>query len=174
MARTKKKPRLTTHQVMVDCTPERLAKGDASEFINPAILDSYEQPIGRARRFHRLTKLDRWHNGQVINQRQFLAGDQYRNLHARGHSTPRVVASYGERTSAGETDYGMARTAAQVRARERWRSARDNVPRDMLGFIDRLLIHDSLPDYRGRAQMRNLTEVRKALDALADHFDRPM
>lgn len=157
----------------IDCTPERLAKGDASEFINPAIIDSTEQPIGRTRRFHRLSKLDRWHKAGVITQRQFVAGDEYRSLHMRAVSVPRVVASYGERTSAGECDYGLARTAAQARARQHWRAARDNIPSQQLGVADRLLIHDNLPAYRGRAQMSILTEVRKALDALASHFERP-
>lgn len=158
---------------LLDATPERLTKGDASEFINPAIIDSAEQPIGRTRRFHRASRLDRWYAGGVITQRQFMAGDEYRTLHARAISVPRVVASYGEHTSGGENDYGMARTAAQARARARYRAARDNVPPEMLGFLDRLLIHDTLPSYRGRAQMRTFTDTRKALDALAAHFDKP-
>lgn len=158
---------------MLDATPERLAKGDASEFINPAILDSTEQRMGRARRFIRASRLDRWYHSGVLSHRQFQAGDQYRTLHYSAISTPRLVASYGEQTTGGDTDYGMARTAAQARARSRFRAARDNVPAHMVGFLDRLLIHDSLPNYRGRAQMRTFTETRKALDALADHFDRP-
>lgn len=171
--KTKQRARLGFTREHIDCTPERLAKGDASEFINPAIIDSSEQPIGHTRRFHKLSKLDRWHKAGVITQRQFVAGDEYRTLHMRAVSVPRVVASYGERTSAGECDYGLARTAAQARARQRWRAARDNVPMQLLGIADRLLIHDSLPAYRGRAQMNILADVRNALDALAHHFERP-
>lgn len=156
----------------LDATPERLAKGDASEFVNPAIIDSSEQPIGRARRFFRESRLDRWHKAGVITQRQYTAGDEYRTLHMRAVSVPRVVASYGERTSAGETDYGLARTAAQARARSRWRAARDNVPPRLLGVLERLLIHDALPRYRGRAQMQVITDARQGLDALAHHFER--
>jgi hypothetical protein len=175
-ARLKNRARLANgraNSFHFDATPERLAKGDASEFINPAIIDSAEQPIGRARRFHKMTRIDRWHRGGVITQRQFMAADQYRTLHARAISVPRVVASYGEATSGGETDYGMARTAAQARARSRFRAARSNIPVPMLGFIDGLILHDNLPDYRGRAQMRTFTQARQALDMLADHFDRP-
>lgn len=162
-----------SREIHMDATPERLAKGDASEFINPAIIDSSEQPIGNTRRFFKMTKLDRWHKSGVITQRQFTAGDEYRNLQMRAVSIPRVVASYGERTSAGECDYGLARTAAQARARQRFRAARDNIPTRLLGIADRLLIHDNLPAYRGRAQMNILTDVRNALDALARHFEQP-
>lgn len=109
----------------------------------------------------------------MITQRQFTAGDEYRCLQMRAVSVPRVVASYGERTSAGECDYGLARSAAQARARQRYRSARDNIPTRLLGIADRLLIHDNLPAYRGRAQMNILCDVRNALDALASHFERP-
>lgn len=154
-----------------DATPERLAKGDASEFVNPAIIDSSEQGIGRVRRFRRESQLDRWHKAGVIDQRQFTAGDEYRTLHMRAISVPRVVASYGERTSAGETDYGMARTVVQARSRQRWRDARAVIPQTLVGFLDRLLIHDTLPTFRGRAQMRTFAEARKALDTLALFFE---
>ena len=171
--KTKRARMSFSREIVFDATPERLAKGDASEFINPAIIDSSEQPIGNARRFFKLSKLDGWHKSGVITQRQFSAGEQYRALQARAVSIPRVVASYGERTSAGECDYGMARTAAQARARQRFRAARDNIPTRLLGIADRLLIHDNLPAYRGRAQMNILADVRNALDALARHFEQP-
>ncbi|MGJ3630153.1 hypothetical protein AB5I41_31145 [Sphingomonas sp. MMS24-JH45] len=88
--KTKQRARLGFTREHIDCTPERLAKGDASEFINPAIIDSSEQPIGHTRRFHKLSKLDRWHKAGVITQRQFVAGDEYRTLHMRAVSVPRA------------------------------------------------------------------------------------
>jgi hypothetical protein len=171
MARGRKK-RVQSTLIVVDATPERLAKGDGFEFINPATIDSAEQRIGHVRRFRKESRLDRWHSTGVITQRQFSAGHEYRMLHHRAISIPKVVASYGESTTCGETDYGMARTVAQAKARDRFRAARTAIPMMMVGFLDRLLINDSLPHYRGRAQMRTFTEARNALDALAHHFER--
>jgi hypothetical protein len=156
---------------VVDATLERLSKGDDWEMINPAKIDSNEQPIGLTRRFFKTPRLDRWHRGEVITQRQWWAGDTYRKLHERAQALPRVVASYGERTTGGETDYGMARTAAQARARTEWRSARSSIPFEILGFMDRLLIHDSLPAYGGRKQMHALATIRTTLDNLASYFE---
>lgn len=171
--KTKRARMSFSRETTFDATPERLAKGDASEFINPAIIDSSEQRMGRVRRFSRESTLDRWHKSKMITQRQFTAGEEYRTLHERAMALPRVVASYGERTSAGECDYGLARTIAQARARSRWRAARNAIPRDMIGFVDRFLIADALPKYRGRAHMRSIAEMRNALDQLAEHFAHP-
>ncbi len=170
MARRKSRARLKMEAV-IDATPERLAKGDTCEFINPATIDSSEQRIGYVRRFRKESRLDRWHASGIITQRQFTAGDEYRTLHMRAVSVPRVVASYGEATTGGDLDYGMARTVAQAKARERWRDARACIPRDTVGFLDRLLIHDSIPQHRGRAQMRTIDQTRRSLDALALHFE---
>src|SRR6478735_5171500 len=128
----------------IDATPQRLAKGDEYEFVNPAEIDSSEQPIGRTRRFGKLSQLDKWHVAQVITQRQFWAGHTYRVLHRGAFALPRVVSSYGERTTGGETDYGLARNAAQARARQKWRDARANISVRYLGSIDRLLLQNAL------------------------------
>src|SRR3546814_3221610 len=82
--------------------------------------------------------------------------------------TPPVVAGYGERTSAGEISYGLARTDSQLRARKFLRECRESIPFEMRGFMDRLLIHDDLPRYGGRKAMRSLSQIRGALDKLAD------
>lgn len=171
MARGKRKRRTPKQYAALDATPERFAKGDEAAFVNPAEIDSSEQPIGRVRRFIARPRLDRWHSSGVITQRQYSAGDRYRTLHQRAFSEPRVVSAYGERTTGGEPDYGLARTDAQQKARERFRMARLSVPADMLGFIDRLLLKNNLPPYRGRAQMRSITDARNALDTLAEHFE---
>src|SRR3546814_6721906 len=71
------------------------------------------QAIGRVRRF-RSSHLDRLHKNGRLSWRQFYAGDVYRNTHARAALTPPVVAGYGERTSAGEISYGLARTDSQI------------------------------------------------------------
>ncbi|ODU22765.1 MAG: hypothetical protein ABS87_00945 [Sphingomonas sp. SCN 67-18] len=103
--KTKRKARQIVNAV-IDATPERLAKGDASEFINPAKIDSGEQPIGRARRF-RSSHLDRLYANRRLTWTQWHAGDWYRNQHARCHFALSVVASYGEQTSAsGDRSHG--------------------------------------------------------------------
>jgi hypothetical protein len=167
-----KRKRVRIAEEVIDATPERLAKGDESVFIDPAKIDSSEQRIGYVRQFRKESRLDQWHRREIITHRQFIAGHEYRSLHMRAIATPRVVAAYGERTTGGESDYGMARTDAQARARSKWRAARDAIPREMVAFLDKLLIHDSLPHYRGRAQMRSFADCRKALDELALHFER--
>lgn len=151
---------------IIDATPERLAKGDPSVFINPAEIDSSEQPIGLTRQF-RASHLDRLYANGKLTDHQWQAGDWYRNTHARCGFSLSVVASYGERTTGGENHYGLARTEAQVRARQQFRMARDQMPKAMVGFMDRFLIHDAMPKYGGRAAMRNLTDIRNALDALS-------
>lgn len=150
----------------VDATPERLSKGDHSEYVNPAEIDPNEQAIGRVRRF-RASTLDRlYHNGK-LSWPQFYAGDQYRNAYHRAGMTPSVVASYGERTTMGECSYGLARTESQVNARTFLRQCREQIPFEMRGFMDRLLIHDDLPRYGGRKAMRSMAQIRQTLDTLA-------
>jgi len=39
--------------------------------------------------------------------------------------------------------------------------------------MDRLLIHDELPRYGGRAAARNVQDMGKALDSLADWLKLP-
>lgn len=150
----------------VDATPERLGKGDEFEFINPAKIDSREQPIGLVRRF-RASHLDRLHSNGRLSWVQWYAGDWYRNQHARCSFALSVVASYGEQTSASEPSYGLPRTEAQVRARRIFKRARDSFPRQMLGFMDRFLLYDDLPRYGGRASMRNISQIAGALDCLS-------
>lgn len=155
-------------------TPERIRQMDSDETLdhpNPAEIDSAEQPIGRVPRFRRVPHLDRWHKAKIITQRQWWAGDAYRRLYEGMQNLPRVVASYGERTSAGEPDYGLARTDAQARRRVSFRAARSMLPLDVMGLIERLLLRNDLPEYRGRKQMSAIADARRGLDALADHFE---
>lgn len=168
MARKGRGKRVETVPV-IDATPERLAKGDPFEMINPAEIDSKEQPIGRVRRF-RSSHLDRLYQANRLSWTQWYAGDWYRNQHARCHFALSVVASYGEQTSASEPSYGLPRTEAQVRARKIFKAARDRLPPNMLGFMDRLLLYDDLPRYGGRAAMRNIADIADALDCLAAYL----
>lgn len=153
----------------LDATPERLAK-DPDNDIVPAGIEKLGERQGRARKF-RATHLDRLHKSGNLSYLQWYAGNVYRETHARCHFALSVVASYGERTGAaehpGNFGFGLPRQEAQVRARDQMRLMRSEFPRELQGFMDRLLIHDSMPRYAGRAAMRNIAEIRKGLDALA-------
>lgn len=153
----------------IDATPERLAMCE-SEHVNPAEIDSSEQPIGYTRRLKAMTRLDKWHRAQVITQRQFDAGNWYRTVYEAGSVEPRVVASYGERSTGGENSYGLARTHRQLAARQALREARSVFSREIVGFMDRFLLRDALPDFRGRRMMHTITEARNALDDLANYL----
>jgi len=167
MARRRSKKKVALAFVPhVDATPERLAKGDDSEWVNAAEIDDREQAINRVRRF-RSSMLDRLHNNGQITWHQWYAGDQYRNAHARAAMAPSVVAAYGERTTVGECSYGLARTESQVRARNFLRQCREQIPFDMRGFMERFLIHDDLPRYGGNQYNRKVTQIRTTLDTLA-------
>src|SRR3546814_210135 len=109
MGKVKRKARARVEFVTaMDATPERLAKGDHSEMVNPAEIDDTEQAIARVRRF-RSSHLDRLHKNGRLSWRQFYAGDWYRNLHHRGRFGLQVVASYGERTTSGAVGQGAPR-----------------------------------------------------------------
>jgi hypothetical protein len=172
-AKGKRKER-SAPQIMVtgfDATPERLAK-DESEIV-PAALDHAGERQGRARKF-RAAHLDRLHRAGSLTWVQWYAGDCYRNAHHRCQFPLSVVASYGERTSAGEHPgafgFGLPRQEAQVRARQQLAAMRGQLDRHMIGFMDRFLIHDTMPRYGGRAAMRNMAEIRNALDRLAQYL----
>ena len=168
--RIKRKPIVRIEHV--DATPERI-RMDESEFINPAEIDSSEQQISLTRRF-RSSHLDRLYRKDdprsPLDYRQWQAGDSYRTLHHKARFTMRVVASYGERTTGGEPSYGLPITQSQLRARQDIAEARKEWPQGMQGYMERLIIHNELPRYAGRAAARNLAAIRLALDAMAKHF----
>ncbi len=153
-------------QMVVDATPERLAKGDDFDFVNPATIDSAEQPIGLTRRF-RASHLDRLRNSGRLTWVQWYAGDWYRNQHERCRFALSVVASYGEQTSASEPSYGLPRSEAQARARQAFREARGSFSITDARFMDRFLLDDELPAYGGRASTRNVIRIARALNGLA-------
>lgn len=167
--REKPRPPAPPAPTGLDATPERLAREPQAELVAAAI-DKAGERRGLARRF-RAAHLDRLHKSGSLSYAQWYAGDVYRQTHARCQLGQPVVAAYGERTRAGEHPgsfgYGLAHQESQLRARRMLEKMRATLPRPMLGFMDRLLIHDEMPRYGGRAAMRNLAEIRKGLDALA-------
>ena len=160
-----RKVQIMRHQ-FIDATPERLAKGDEFEFIDPATIDSGEQPIGRVRRF-RASHLDRLNNHGKLTGTQYDAGDWYRNMHTRSRFALSCVGSYGERSSASEPSYGLPRTEAQARARQLFRRAREQFPAVNASLMDRLLIDNELPLFGGRVPLSIMTRIRHSLNALA-------
>lgn len=173
MSRTaaRAKRRKAATPVIIDVTPERLAKGDPSDQINPAEIDSSEQPIGLTRRF-RASHLDRLYRKDdpksPLAWEHWYAGDWYRTVHARCGFNLSVISKYGAGSGGGEISYGLARTEAQARARQIFRRARAVWPSDMVGFMDRFLLRDEMPRYSGRAAMRNLDQIRTALHRMSE------
>ena len=170
MARGRRKPAIRIE--VVDATPERI-RMDESEWINPAEIDSGEQRISLARRF-RSNPLDRLYRKDdpksPLSWRQWYAGDCYRMMHHKARFILAVISSYGERTTGGEPSYGLPVTDTQLRARNDLSAARKQWPNGMQGFMERFIIHNQFPRYAGRAAMRNLDAIRRALDAMADHM----
>lgn len=154
-----------------DATPERLAKEPDNDVADA--LREPGTPIGYVRRF-RASHLDRWHSAGLITYYQWMAGNIYRETHARCQFPLSVVAAYGERSGSGEHPgafgVGLPRQEAQLRAREQMRSMRSQWPQFMQGFMDRMLIHDSLPRYGGNQRMRKVAQVRNALDELCGYL----
>ncbi|KPF74554.1 hypothetical protein IP68_12360 [Blastomonas sp. AAP25] len=166
--RRRKIKRVTTTQLeaRLDATPERLAKGDHSEFVNPAEIDPNEQRITSVRRF-RMSHLDRLHRAEKLNLVQWYAGDWYRNTHHRCAFGAKVTGSYGERTTGGMQEAGLPRTEAQWRARQDLRQAREQWPQAVREHMDRFLLEDTYPRLSHRARDRDLGQMRNALDRLA-------
>lgn len=166
MGRVRKRKKFEVAEQVVDATPERIAKGDDFEFINPALIDSSEQPNSYARRF-KSTTLDRLLRNGAITGRQFDAGDWLREQYERCGFETRVTASWQEPVSGGEPSCGLARTEFQASARRLYREALDAIPTHMLGYTVRLVIHDQQPRYGGNQYYRTIRELGVALDRLA-------
>lgn len=185
MARTKAKrasAKMATAisaQKIIEATPERIALArsvnddgvvdQGFEWISAAEIDPREQAINRVRRF-RHTMLDRMHRKGQLTWVQWYAGDRYRETHALSMIEGAVCAAYGERTSSGEVSYGLPRTIGQLKARQRLREYRSTMPFHIQRFMDRFLIEDALPRYCGRAHVRQVTDIRKTLDGLAEYM----
>lgn len=170
-----KRKRKIDLEPVLDATPERIGHAlaetsDPWDFVNPALIDS-NQTIGLVRRF-RTSHLDRWYRKDcpksLLTWRQWYAGDWYRNMHHRAGFTMSVVSNLRERTSGGSPSYGLARTEQQARARDQWRAARSQMPDDVAGFVDMVVLHDRMPRYASRARMKRVMVIGRALDCIAD------
>lgn len=150
----------------MDATPERLAKGDYSEFIETKV-EGQSARTTKARRF-KSSKLDRLHRSGHLTWTQHYAGDWYRTTAESATTAPSVVSGYGQGVGGSVTFYAfLPKNIQQMEARDRIHEARKAWPDGMHGFMDRLLIRDELPAYGGRAAMRTVKEIQAALDAMA-------
>lgn len=160
--RSARLPQVTT----LDATPERLAKGDYSEMVETKEVGQSARAV-QTRRFTS-TKLDRLHRSGALTWVQHFAGDWYRTKAEESKCDPSVVSGYGQGVGGSVKFYAfLPRSVSQMDARDQLRAARQNWPVGMEGFMDRLLIHDAMPKYGGRAAMRNLADIRNALDVMA-------
>ena len=155
---------------VIDATPERIAKDPS--IVIPVEVESAGDRLIKTRRF-RTAHLDRLYHASKLSWPQFYAGDWYRNQHHASRFGLSLVASYGERVASGEPSYGLPRTEAQARARQAFRAARAVIPNHMVGFVDRILLHDEMPPLRNRAARRTIAEFAKALDFLVVHLMLP-
>lgn len=158
-------------QTIVEPTPERLAR-DQWDWVNPAEIDSSEQPIGRTRRVM-TSRVDRLYAAGSLTWTQWHAADWYRRQHYLARFGSCVTSSYGDRVSGGDPTSGLPSTERQYKARRLWREAREAMPVQMVGFIDRLVLHDEMPSARNRAGQRMLIDLRIALDTLAIWLQMP-
>lgn len=162
-------------QRVVDATPERIAKSDgASAWVNPAEIDSSEQPIGRTRQF-RDSWVDRLHRRGVLTYAQWAACGWYRDVHGLAFSAQRVVADYGQGAGgAGQGCYGQPMTETQQHHRARYRQARSSIPPQMLTLVEGVLLHDQMPQFaNGQQRARFGSRLAAAVQPLAEHLQAP-
>lgn len=159
---------------IVDATPERLAKSDHSEFINPAEIDSSEQVIARVRRF-RDSWVDRLYRRGMLTYAQWYACGWYQRVHAQAFAAPRVVADYGRGCGGlGDQSYGIAQSEAMAAARRQYREARDRLPVQMVQLVEAVVLHDDVPSFSyGQQRARFVARIAASVQPLAEWLHAP-
>jgi hypothetical protein len=159
---------------IVDATPERIAMADHSEQVNPAEIDSSEQPIGRVRRF-KDSAVDRLHRRGALTYAQWYACDWYMKLHVAAFSLPRVVADYGRSHGGdGERNVGLPQSEAQLASRKLLLSARGHLPAQMVRLFEQVVVEDSMPPLgSGRAREQFAKRIATSAQAVADYIHAP-
>lgn len=87
--------------------------------------------------------LERWLNRELIDARQFRAGDKYRTDFELSGWQPRLVARYGFGGVGGEAAGPGPATERQMDAWRRWRAAREELSASLREGFDQLLLHDA-------------------------------
>jgi hypothetical protein len=158
-------------------TPEQQARNRYEE-IDPATIDSGEQPIGRVKRNLTGNPLDRYRQRGGLSERQWRAGDRLRADYFLAGLQPRVVQSYSLGSSSGDTGWQMPASERQAASRERLRKALCAVgPRltaVLLGVVCQETPAGGIGSALGRsgrnAEVAGMTMLALALDLLADHY----
>jgi hypothetical protein len=159
---------------MLDATPERIARAYHSEQVNPAEIDSSEQPIGRVRRF-RDSAVDRLHRRGALTYAQWYACDWYVSLHAAAITTPRVVADYGRsHRGDGERNVGLPQSEAQLASRALLRTVRAKVLGTKVGVFEGLVVEDVMPSFTyGRGRDRYVRAMADMAQLVAEYIHAP-
>lgn len=159
-------------------TPEQRARNVYAE-VNPAEIDSAEQPIGRAWRNLTATPLDRYHRRGLIDDRRWQAGERLRADFHRAQLGARVTLSYAAPTGAGQ-DVGWQMPAGdrQAEARDRWRRALAALGPGLAALVAAAVCEEATAADLGarlgrsgrNAEVAGMTALAIGLDLLADHY----
>lgn len=159
-------------------TPEQRAMNVYAE-VNPATIDSAEQPIGRALRNLTGTPLDRYRQRGHVDERQWRAGDRLRTDWQVAALNPRVVQAYAPALGGGgDPAWQLPASERQALARERWRRTLAALPAGLGRLLVEVACHEATAQQIGarlgrsgrNAEIAGMTALRLALDALADHY----
>lgn len=159
-------------------TPEQQARHRYEE-IDPATIDSREQPIGRTKRNLSGTPLDRYRQRGGIDERQWRAGDRLRADHFLAGLQPRVVQSYSLGASGGgEAAWQIPASERQAVARARLRHALAAVGPRLASILLAVVCHERPAGGIGgdfgrsgrNAEVAGMTLLALALDVLADGY----
>lgn len=117
------------------------------------------------RRTFKARHFDRLHRSGAWTEEQYLAGCWYRDAYERG--------CYGRPASSdlmkvhGSVSCMEVAFSTKQEARDKWRAARMALPKDMIGFVDGLILRDRWPKLYHRERARSLIKLAKALDDIA-------
>lgn len=125
-------------------------------------------PEGRGRRYSRLQHLDRLKRNNKLTHEQFAAGDWYRSRYEAGRYDAARTQDWTRVRGENVVDFTLPVNAQH--ARDQWRMARRCWPTDMIGFMDAFLLRDQYPKRHHRAAARQISDIRRALDAMAKYL----
>lgn len=155
---------------LIEATAERLAQaGKDHVSLENSLIERGGDKVVLCRRF-KDSWIDRQRKAGRLTYPQWYAAEWYRERYAEAGMSGKVVANYQASTGNGSgVTYGLPTTTRQVDARKLWRMARAQMPAQMLGLIDRVVIHDDAPAFRnGQQGGRFAATLAKALQPLAE------
>ncbi len=137
-------------------TPEMAAKGVYSA-------------ENKGRRYFRLRHLDRLHKAGKLTYEQHQAGDWYRTQWEAGRYDAARTADWTRVRGQNVVQFILPTNAQQ--ARDNWRAARSLIPRQIVGFMDRFLLHDHWPTVRQHKDRgSNMVTLTTGLNLLASYL----